>query len=116
MMNLHNHTTYSNGLFTADKIIEYAINSGLEYIGICDTFGNKNIYDSKTLESYINDIKRYALLYPKIKILVGLEIDTSSEELLQAFDSLESNVLNRLDYMLFENVQDEDKNGMHFFN
>jgi histidinol phosphatase-like PHP family hydrolase len=115
MMNLHNHTTYSNGLFTADKIIEYAINSGLEYIGICDTFGNKNIYDSKTLESYINDIKRYALLYPKIKILVGLEIDTSSEELLQAFDSLESNVLNRLDYMLFENVQDDDKNGMPFF-
>jgi len=117
MMNLHNHTTYSNGLFSPDMIIDYAVKSGLEYVGFCDTFGSKKISDASTLETYINDIKKYALLNPnpKIKVLVGLEIDTSSEETMQLYHDLPIHLVNRLDYLLFENVQDDEKNGMPFF-
>jgi len=38
MMNLHNHTTYSDGKFSPRDIVEAAIRAGLSAVGISDHY------------------------------------------------------------------------------
>ncbi|MEM2870060.1 MAG: PHP domain-containing protein [Thermoplasmata archaeon] len=114
MMNLHNHTTYSDGRFSPRDIVEAAIHARLKVVGISDhyrTTRKRSIVPS-ALEDYIEHVRRLAAQYrDRIRVLVGVEIDACHERT-QDLEYLPYNLLNKLDFVLFENVQDEEAGGM----
>ncbi len=115
MMNLHNHTRHSGGSFTVDEIVAAAERGGLEYVGICDTYGSSVVKSIAPdgLEDYINDVKRASAAHPNIRVLAGVEIDSCEDH--TDFAALPYETFNRLDFVLYEYVQDEQRSGMSFF-
>jgi hypothetical protein len=108
--NYHTHTTLSDGLYDPEEIINMAINAGLDEIGITDHYftlkGNINFVDDHQIDEYVQTIQELKQKYAgKIRVLAGLEIDTS------CFNPKRSNLpfdkLNKLDYVLFEYVEDQ---------
>lgn len=107
IMDLHNHTVFSyDGKNTAEEIIENAIEHGVDVVGITDhqfSMGNRHIgeYIAK-----LNECKRKYSEY--IKVLAGLEIGTRPRP-----DDLLTYDIARLDYVLFESL--DDIRAMDFF-
>lgn len=62
-LDLHNHTTYSDGEFTIDEIVALAKKSGLDGIAVTD---HDNIDSWKEIDSNVYDIK----------VIKGLELST----------------------------------------
>jgi len=119
-INLHNHTHYSDGAFSPEELIKFAIESGFTHIGITDHYTAKipgsNSVMSYGLEKYIEDLRALSAKYsPYISVLLGLEIIFS---ILQTdFSSFnlpfpDRNLLNKLDFVLFEYVQDSSFMGL----
>ncbi len=116
MMNLHNHTTFSDGLFPPEAIIRKAISCGLNYVGITDHYLTRKVrsMDNRDLEAYINTINELKDRYEgEIRVMGGVEIDASRER--TDFDALRYDLLNSLDYVLFEYVNDDLWEGMHLW-
>lgn len=106
IMDLHNHTYFSYDSKTApEELIENAIRSGIDVIGITDhqfSIGsNLSEYKSK-LEKCKAEYSRY------IRVLAGLEIGTRPRP-----DDLLPAETNDLDYVLFESL--DDFRAMDFF-
>ncbi|VVB77556.1 PHP domain protein [uncultured archaeon] len=106
--NIHIHTTYSDGSFSAEKLVNMAKNEKLEVIGITDHAFTTKIksLNEVTLPGYINDLK---LLKEKnsgsgIELKIGLEIDTCYN---QGIDpcNVPFDLINKLDYVLFEYIR-----------
>lgn len=115
-MNLHNHTTFSDGIFAPEAIVRKAIRHGLRYIGITDHYLTRKVrsMDSYALEKYIEAIGELKNRYAgDIRVLAGIEIDSSRER--TNFDLLRYDLLNSLDYVLFEYVNDDLWEGMHLW-
>ena len=113
MMNLHNHTTYSDGRYSPKEIIEAGIDYGLTHIAITDHFMTKKVeslpFDG--LPGYIGEIKTLAEEFDdKIVVLCGVEIDSSKKR--TDFSKLNYDDLNNLDFVLFEYIQNDIWNGM----
>lgn len=115
MINLHNHTTWSDGRLTPQQLAEAAVGAGLTHIGITDhyltrklTHGYKCV-DLHRLLDYIVEIRLLAKWHAKVKVLAGLEIDFSARTDLKPL--LASQLLNQLDYVLFEYVADAEWYG-----
>lgn len=105
IMDMHNHTTWSDGLHRAEVIIENAINNGVGIIGISDHFNTIkcNSVPDFMLKQYIESLKEIKDKYKdKIEVLVGIEICMSKGWC--QFDRLPYDTLNMLDYVLFEYV------------
>ncbi|PIN81161.1 hypothetical protein COV11_02495 [Candidatus Woesearchaeota archaeon CG10_big_fil_rev_8_21_14_0_10_30_7] len=104
----HNHTTWSDGIHTPEEIIEKAISLSFEQIGITDhyytTKGEINCIINEQIENYISMIEKLRTQYPQIKILSGLEIDTSLSNPHRF--NLPYDLFNKLDYVLFEYVDE----------
>lgn len=101
LMDLHNHTVFSyDGSNTPEEIIENAIRSGFDAVGICD-----HQFTIKTnLKEYIAYIKRCKEKYRKdIKVFVGLEVSVCPMP-----DDFSPNDIDGLDYILLERL---DKPG-----
>jgi len=114
MMNLHNHTTYSDGMFSPRDIVEAAIKAGLTAVGISDHYRTTKVRSiaPANLDEYVEHVRRLALHYKdKIRVLVGVEIDTCPERT-EDLGYLPLNQLNKMDFILFEYVQDEEAGGM----
>ncbi|MGQ9582679.1 MAG: PHP domain-containing protein [Thermoplasmatota archaeon] len=114
MMNLHNHTTFSDGRFSPRDIIEAAVRFGLGVVGISDhywTTRTRSIAPG-ALGDYTDHIRRLAPQYKnRVKVLVGIEIDACPERT-QDLETLPYEQLNRLDFVLFEHVQEEEVGGV----
>lgn len=66
---LHIHTNYSDGVFSPDKIIDTAIDVGLNAIAITD---HDNILAYDVAQNYIRDMQ----LGEKIEVIRGIEVNT----------------------------------------
>ncbi|MDY7041883.1 MAG: PHP domain-containing protein [Chloroflexota bacterium] len=116
MINLHNHTTWSDGSLTPQQLTDAAIAAGLTHIGITDHYHTRKLGRSgkyvnlQHLLDYIVEVRLLNKWYADdIKVLVGLEIDFSSRTQLEPL--LASQLLNQLDYVLFEYVADVEWYG-----
>ena len=93
---LHNHSTYSDGVHSLEKMATYAKEIGLEYLGICDHSQTavyaKGLKPERVLEQHEEIEKLNSKLAP-FKIFKGIESDILSdgsldytEEILKSFD------------------------------
>ncbi len=109
----HIHTNLSDGSSSVDEIIKFAKKHGFDMIGISDHFETvktKSI-KSKYLKNYIEGIRMISEKYD-FPLKVGVEIDFSNRT---DFENIDYNVLNQLDYALFEYVQDTVWDGKPFW-
>lgn len=105
IMDIHNHTTWSDGVHTTEEIIENAINNGVDIIGISDHFNTIkcNSISIPKLHKYIEFLWKMKDKYKdKIKVLSGIEICMNKEWC--ELNNLPYNILSKLDYVLFEYI------------
>jgi len=112
--NYHLHTyEWSDGRDKAEEMVKEAIKAGLTEIGFTDHFSTEKVGKSVNegmIPDYIQMIKKLNEKYSdKIRILAGLEIDTTPFNPHMA--SLPFKELNKLDYVLFEYVEDYSLRG-----
>lgn len=108
LINLHTHTTFSDGDFTPEQIVLAAETNHLTHIGISDHLMTKkcNSLYARELENYIGVIRGLQDEFPGIEVLAGVEIDTNPKHCDLA--ALPLDTLNELDYVLFEYVEMEE--------
>lgn len=103
---LHNHTTYSDGLNSVEEMALYAMEIGMEYLGICDhskTAGYaRGLQIERVLQQFeeINELNQQ--LWP-FKIFKGIESDILGngdldydDEILKQFDLVVASVHSNL--------------------
>jgi histidinol phosphatase-like PHP family hydrolase len=113
MINLHTHTTFSDGRYSPKEIIEASIDADLSHLAICDHYMTNKVdsipFDGLT--DYIQNIKDLANEFSeKITILCGVEIDSCKKR--TDISKIPYEDLNNLDLVLFEYVQNDIWNGM----
>lgn len=91
LMDLHVHSTFSDGNNTPEEIILNAINMRLSTLGISDhsytDFDESYCIKKEHLQDYIDEISRLKSKYKdKIEILLGIEQDYYSTFPTEAFD------------------------------
>jgi len=111
-LNLHIHSTYSDGKNTINQIVKTAIKLGLEYICITDHFSNSwkskiipTLNNLDKIERYLEEISHcqaYILKKKsKLNLFKGIEIDISSSE-----SYITTNIRpNKFDLILFEYLE-----------
>jgi len=113
MMNLHNHTTLSDGRFSPKEIIEAGVEFGLTHIAITDHYMTSKV-DSIPFDgllAYIKEIRMLAEEFEEqIKVLCGVEIDSSKDR--TEITKIPYDDVNQLDLVLFEYVQNDIWGGM----
>lgn len=104
-MDLHNHTLWSDGIHSPEKIIENAIEHKLTAIGISDHFQTDkcNSVLIENLEDYIENLESLKLKYKdNIEIYSGIEICMNRD--LCDLNNLPYDLFNKLDYVLLEYI------------
>lgn len=101
LMDFHVHTSHSDGRSAPIEVIERAIQLGISHLGIADHYGGLESYaiiSIDKLSQHIAELRELKQLYQtKINLWIGLET---------AFlDDLPFTLLNKLDYMLFEDIE-----------
>ena len=112
MINLHTHTTFSDGLFPPESIVERAAKDGLTHIAITDHFETTKVASLRTsdFDKYLLAIKGLRKKYEgTIEVLAGVEIDANPDRC--DLENLPFDMLNKLDLVLFENVNDRANDG-----
>ena len=106
LINLHNHTTFSDGDFTVEQMVDAAEWGGVTHFAITDHFETSKVHSllSTRFEEYLDEIRAAALRHPSVRLLAGVEIDTDPSRC--DLDALPIDLLNRLDIVLFEYVDD----------
>lgn len=106
IMDLHNHSLWSDGVNTTKEIIENAIKHNISAIGITDHL-QKNNYPSVKfiqIDSYIKELLELKTYYKdRIKVLIGIEI--SIFECLRYVQEIPFENLKKLDYALIEYLE-----------
>ncbi|HIE17982.1 MAG TPA: PHP domain-containing protein [Dehalococcoidia bacterium] len=104
-MDLHVHTTYSDGSCEPVAVVEKAIELGIDHLGIADHYSNLEQYSiasAARLNEYITELTRLKQLYQaKIHLWIGLETSI--------LNSLPYSQLNRLDFVLFEDIETDPR-------
>ncbi len=108
MRDYHIHTILSTGMFTVNEIVEFASKNGFDAIGICDNYRTKRVRSIQDVDTYFSTFRENY----DIKVFKSLEIDFSVySDINNIFDEN----LNKLDYILIENVEDKRYNGNPFW-
>ncbi|MHC1721478.1 MAG: CpsB/CapC family capsule biosynthesis tyrosine phosphatase [Clostridiaceae bacterium] len=105
IMDVHNHTNWSDGINTPEQIIENAILNNVKVIGITDHYETQKCgsVSRDMLPKYIEMLDSLKEKYKsKIKVVSGIEI--CMNPLLTDLDNLPYSDLNKLDFVLFEYV------------
>lgn len=111
LMNLHNHTIWSDGMHSVEEIIEHAIDQGISKVGISDHYETYKLCEEEYLkkeevETYISELREIKEIYKEqIEVCIGLEICMSRNYC--EVDNLPYDLLNQLDFVLVEYVEDE---------
>ena len=108
LINLHTHTTFSDGDFTPEQIVLTAEANHLTHIGIRDHLMTKKCSSlhERGLENYIDVVRGLQDDFPRVEVLVGVEIDTNPKRC--DLSKLPIDLLNHLDYVLFEYVETDE--------
>ena len=105
IIDMHNHTTWSDGAHGVDKIVKNAIKNGVAIVGISDHFNTtmcQSVSDSN-FKQYLESLEEIKHKYKnKIEVLAGIEISMSKKWC--QVDKLPYDTINMLDYVLFEHV------------
>lgn len=105
LVDLHNHTIWSDGKNKVDELIENVIKHNISSIGITDHYNTSkctSISPSK-LNRYINNLTKSKIQYEnKINILRGIEINCLPFNDLQ---KVQYKDINKLDYVLLEYLE-----------
>ncbi len=112
-MNLHNHTTFSDGKYSGDEIVSEAIEHELKWVAITDHYRTSKVMslDPHDIGVYISSMNKLKRKFKgEIKVLAGIEIDSSRDR--TNFATVPWKELNKLDFVLFEYVQDDLWSGM----
>jgi histidinol phosphatase-like PHP family hydrolase len=121
MINLHTHSTYSDGRYPPAAIVEAGIAAGLTHIGISDHYRTSKLgYTAEyvigeRLPDYMEAIRQLAReRSSEITVWVGLEVDFSKRTPMEQFwqRGFRQTPLNSLDYVLFEYVNDPTYDGL----
>lgn len=67
---LHIHTNYSDGVFTPEKVVDAAVNVGLDVIALTD---HDNILSYGVAQNYLKEIKKEG---KNLQVIQGVEINT----------------------------------------
>ena len=80
LIDLHIHTTHSDGYSTPLNVIEYAVSKNIKQICITDHYSNSKpaLSTENELENYYNDLLELRKKFPEIFIGIGIEIDLFS--------------------------------------
>ena len=107
LINLHNHTTYSDGDFTVEQVVAAAEGGGITHLAITDHFETAKVHSllSAQFEKYLDEIHAAAQRHPNVRVLAGVEIDTDWSRC--DLELLPIDLLNRLDIVLFEYIDDD---------
>ncbi|MFH0837201.1 MAG: PHP domain-containing protein [Candidatus Aenigmatarchaeota archaeon] len=112
---LHVHTDRSDGNLSPESLIKTARNKWIEVIGFSDHAFTRKLQKDMQItlfEKYLGDIRELQKSYGDICIKAGLEIDSSYSRT-AVLKNLPFEVLNRFDYVLFENVEvDPNEHGI----
>ncbi|MCB2292647.1 PHP domain-containing protein [Clostridium algoriphilum] len=119
MLDLHTHTTYSDGDHTPEKIILNSIENGVRVIGISDH--HKAFFMEKPklkpFEDYIDEINYLKKKYKdKIEVKAGIEINLNFNEV-GGESRIPYEKLSKTDFVLLERIDGlvtfEDPNRYH---
>ncbi len=115
-INLHNHTTWSDGAYPPAQIVRAAIAHGLTHVGISDHYTTAKLdlpqfyVGAAEIAAYLADLRAVAAAYAdRIAVLVGLEVDWSPRSAAQRPALWRA--LDQFDYVLFEYVGDREWHG-----
>jgi len=120
-INLHNHTTFSDGRYSVPEIIAEAARAGLEGIGVSDHFYTRKVFHRIGLRAWLNTAWPAYLAEAdrwrgagseKMKIWFGIELDSCLDRVEMTLDELPWAGINRLDYLLIEYVGENELGGM----
>jgi histidinol phosphatase-like PHP family hydrolase len=103
VINLHAHTTFSDGVFPPELIVNRAAEDGLTHIAITDHFETSKVasLSAKGIEKYLSTIRNLRRKYEgTIEVLAGVEIDANPTRC--DLRNLPFDLLNELDLVLFE--------------
>lgn len=106
LMDMHNHTIWSDGINNIDEIIQDAISKGISSIGITDHFNPNHELSLKLsqLSEYINEINKLRDKYKKnINVFSGIEVKATPYPL--SFEKLPYSYMDNLDFILIENLE-----------
>ena len=103
---LHNHTTYSDGLDTLEKMATYCLKQGLEYLGICDhsksAFYAGGLKPEEIIQQH-KEIDELNLRLAPFKIFKGIESDILNDgsldypsDILESFDFVVASIHSNL--------------------
>jgi histidinol phosphatase-like PHP family hydrolase len=113
MINLHNHSTWSDGQYTAEMLVKNAVVHGLTHVGISDHFFTMKLtlpqfyVGVDQIDAYAAELRQIADKYGRwIQVLAGIEVDWSARAS-PLFPALWPQ-LDLLDYVIFEYVQNEE--------
>jgi histidinol phosphatase-like PHP family hydrolase len=116
MINLHNHSTWSDGQYSPEQLVRNAVVHGLTHFGVSDHFFTMKLTLARfyvgidQIGGYAAELRRIADAYDRwIQVLAGIEVDWSG----RASPMLPGlwPQIDQLDYVLFEYVQDEEWYG-----
>jgi DNA polymerase (family 10) len=103
---LHNHTTYSDGLNSVEEMALYAMEIGMEYLGICDHSKTAGYARGLQVERVLQQFEEIDTLNQQLwpfKIFKGIESDILSNgdldyepEILSGFDLVVASVHSNL--------------------
>lgn len=103
LIDMHNHTIYSDGEDTIEEIVVNAINRGVSILGISDHFNTSKCksVSIKDLNKYLKEINSIKERYKdKIKVLSGIEINLLPYP--SSVETLPIDLINKFDYILIE--------------
>ena len=106
LMDLHNHSLWSDGINTTKEIIDNAIKLNINAIGITDHLQSTKgpSIQFSQIESYINELQALKIYYKnRIKILIGIEISVFPYP--EYLNSIPYESLKELDYALLEYLE-----------
>jgi DNA polymerase (family X) len=95
---LHTHTSASDGTLSIAEMAEAAVKKGYEYLAITDHSKRLSVahgLDEKRLNAQIDEIKKLAERFGKLRILKSCEVDILSDGSLD----IENDTLKRLDFV-----------------
>ncbi|MEI6795481.1 MAG: PHP domain-containing protein [Methanomassiliicoccales archaeon] len=114
LINLHTHTRYSDGDHLPDDVVRSAYSAGLRAVGISDHFMTSKVPSPLTKEEfprYLRHLRSLGAMYEgKMRVLAGVEIDANRQR--GRLDELPFEMLDQLDFVLFEYAEDPSQNGI----
>ncbi len=103
LMNIHNHTCWSDGDNTPEEIIQNSLTLGMDVVGISDHLDDLKGYklSSSNTHRYIKEVKDLSRKYP-IEVFCGVEVGI--KYLLKANQSIYESC-SQLDFVLIEDIE-----------